>query len=122
VRLIILLLPLILLAKNNWFITKLEYGKMLYNNPRGISCAKCHGENAQGKIIAKYYIIKNNKKILKIIKAPNIQNVPFEKFKKKLFHKYLSVMPKYNYLTNQEINAIYLYIQSLSNNKTRKKK
>ncbi len=110
-------MPLFLYAKENWFITKLEYGKMLYNNPRGISCAKCHGKYAQGKIISKYYITKKNQKILKIIKAPNIQNVSFEEFKKKLFHKYLSVMPKYDYLTNQEISAIYLYIQSLSRKK-----
>ena len=116
-RLILLLLPLFLLAKEDWFITKLEYGKMLYNNPRGISCAKCHGKFAQGKIISKYYEIKNNKKKLKIIKAPNIQNVSFENFKKKLFHKHLSVMPKYDYLTNQEISAIYLYIQSISRKK-----
>jgi len=116
-RLIILFLPLILLSKEDWFITKLEYGKMLYNNPRGISCAKCHGKHAQGKIIAKYYETKNNKKILKTIKAPNIQNISFEKFKKKLFHKYLSVMPKYDYLTNEEINTIYLYISSLKDKK-----
>ena len=114
---LILLLPIFLFSKEDWFITKLEYGKMLYNNPRGISCAKCHGKYAQGKIIAKYFVIKNNKKILKILKAPNIQNVSFEDFKKKLFHKNLSVMPKYNYLTNQEINAIYLYIQSISRKK-----
>ena len=113
---LILLLPILLFSKN-WFITKLEYGKMLYNNPRGISCAKCHGEDARGKIIAKYYITKNNKKILKIIKAPNIQNITFEKFKSKLFHKNLSIMPRYNYLTDKEINAIYLYIQYLSKDK-----
>ena len=102
-RLIIIFLPLILLSKEDWFITKLEYGKMLYNNPRGISCAKCHGRDATGKIIAKYYI---KKKILKIIKAPNIQHVSFEYFKKKLFHKKLSIMPKYNYLTDEEIITI----------------
>ena len=116
-RLILFLLPIFLFAKENWFITKLEYGKMLYHNPRGISCAKCHGESAQGKIIAKYYIIKNKQKILKTIKAPDITNVDFETFQKKLFHKKLSVMPKYNYLTTQEISAIYLYIQSLRNKK-----
>ena len=113
---LILLIPILIFAKD-WFITKLEYGKMLYNNPRGISCAKCHGENAKGKIIAKYYIVKNKHKILKIIKTPNIQNIPFKKFKAKLFHKNLSIMPRYNYLTNEEINAIYLYIQSLSKEK-----
>ena len=116
-RLILFLAPLFLFAKTDWFITKLEYGKMLYHNPRGISCAKCHGENARGKIIAKYYVVKNGKKILKILKAPDITNVPYEKFKKKLFHTKLSVMPKYNYLTDKEISAIYLYIQSLSKGK-----
>ena len=116
-RLILFLLPVFLLAKENWFITKREYGKMLYHNPRGISCAKCHGENAQGKIIARYYIIKNHQKILKTIKAPNITNFNFETFQKKLFHKKLSIMPKYNYLTPQEISAIYLYIQSLKKKK-----
>ena len=116
-RLIVVLFPLFLLAKQEWFITKLEYGKMLYHNPRGISCAKCHGENAKGKIIAKYYIIKNNKKILKTIKAPDITNIDFDKFRKKLFHKKLSIMPKYDYLTPQEISALYLYIQSLKDKK-----
>jgi len=113
----LIIFPLFLIAKENWFITKLEYGKMLYNNPRGISCAKCHGKYAQGKIIAKYYKTKNKQKILKIIKAPNIQNISFEDFKKKLFHKKLSIMPKYEYLTNKEISAIYLYIQSITRNK-----
>ena len=90
---------------------------MLYHNPRGISCSKCHGENAQGKIISKYYETKNNKKILKTIKAPDITNVDFDKFIKKLFHKKLSVMPKYDYLTSKESSAIYLYIQSLKGKK-----
>lgn len=116
-RLILFLLPIFLLAKENWFITKLEYGKMLYHNPRGISCAKCHGENGEGKIITRYYIIKNNHKILKTIKAPDITNTDFDAFREKLFHKKLSIMPKYNYLTPQEISALYLYIQSLRNKK-----
>ncbi len=90
---------------------------MLYHNPRGISCAKCHGEKAQGETIAKYYIIKNKHKILKIIKAPDITGINFESFTKKLFHTKLSVMPKYDYLTNKEISAIYLYIQSIRNKK-----
>ncbi|EDM24405.1 c-type cytochrome [Caminibacter mediatlanticus] len=97
-----------------WFITNYEYGKMLYHNPRGISCAKCHGENAKGKIIAKYYITKNNKKILKKIIAPNISNITFEKLKKTLFPKkdILTIMPKYSYLTENEVEAIYLYLKS----------
>ena len=60
---------------------------MLYNNPRGISCAKCHGFRAQGKIIAKYKIQKHNKTITKTIKAPNIQNISYEELKEKIFPK-----------------------------------
>ncbi|MBL0722011.1 MAG: hypothetical protein JJV88_05470 [Sulfurovum sp.] len=38
----IFLLPLYLIGESD-FITDLEYGEMLYNNPRGVSCASCHG-------------------------------------------------------------------------------
>ena len=101
----------------DWFITNYEYGKMLYHNPRGISCAKCHGEKANGKLIAKYYVIKKTKHstetIEKTIMAPNIQNISLKDLKERLLnYKYLSVMPKYNYLTDDEIKAIYLYITS----------
>ena len=34
---------------NNSFITKYEYGKMLYNNPRGIGWNSCHGNDARGR-------------------------------------------------------------------------
>ena len=97
-----------------WFITNYEYGKMLYHNPRGISCAKCHGENAKGKVIAKYYITKHKKTILKKIVAPDISNITLEKLKKTLLPKknILTIMPKYNYLTENEIEAIYLYLKS----------
>ena len=36
------------------FITKNEYAKMLYQNPRGIGCDKCHGSGGEGSVIAKY--------------------------------------------------------------------
>ena len=109
-KVIILFAAIILYAKNDWFITNLEYGKMLYNNPRGISCAKCHGKNGQGKIVTSYK--KNGKTIY--IKAPNIQNIDIDTLTKALFHKSkkLTIMPKYNYLTNQEIEAILLYLRS----------
>jgi len=108
--LIVLFLPLLLFSQD-WFITNLEYGKMLFFNPRGISCAKCHGKNAKGRVIAKY---KNKNKTI-IIKAPNIQNVTLKELKKRLYPKknFYSVMPRYDYLTNQEIQAIYLYIKYL---------
>ena len=112
-----ILLNSILFAQE-WFITNYEYGKMLYHNPRGVSCAKCHGEKAKGKIIAHYYIVKNGKKIKKILKSPNIQNIFYEDLKNRLlFYKKLSVMPKYNYLTKNEIEALYLYIHAQKDKK-----
>ena len=32
----------------------LIYGKMLFNNPRGIGCNKCHGDDARGKRIVNF--------------------------------------------------------------------
>lgn len=82
---------------------------MLYKNPRGISCARCHGIHAKGKTLVIY---KYKKRIIKI-KTPDIRNVPFDKLKTILLHsKKASVMPKYTYLTNSEIEALYLYIHS----------
>jgi len=110
-KFILLIIATLLFSKNNWFITNLEYGKMLYNNPRGISCAKCHGKKAEGKIVT--YYIKNGKKIY--IKAPNIQKVDLSTLKDALFHKKKvknPIMPIYNYLTNDEIEAILLYLRS----------
>jgi len=125
-KLFFIILSVFLYAKdNNWFITNLEYGKMLYNNPRGISCAKCHGENAKGKIIT-YYYDKNGKK--EIIKTVPLKNLTFDRLKKALFHQYnlkrilrknphsplkhINIMPKYDYLTDNEIRAILLYLNS----------
>jgi len=102
-----------------WFITNYEYGKMLYNNPRGISCAKCHGQKAKGRVIAKYKIKKHGKTIEKTLKAPDIRNITYEKLKEKIFPKkrVLSIMPRYDYLTTNELEALYLYIQSQKDKK-----
>lgn len=100
----ILLLCVCVFAED--FITKMEYAKMLYYNPRGIGCNLCHGNRGQGSIISKYKV-KGKKKILK---APAINNLHLEEFSKalKVTHK---VMPTY-YLTNQEISILYFYVTS----------
>jgi cytochrome c1 len=114
-----------LYANTNWFITNYEYGKMLYNNPRGISCAKCHGKKGNGKVVT-YFV--NSKGTKTVIKTAPIKNITFEKLKKALFHqikikpvlkqnpgsllKYINIMPKYDYLTDDEIKAILLYLNS----------
>ena len=104
------------------FITNLEYGKMLYKNPRGIGCIKCHSKDAKGAVIATYYDSNAQKKELI---APNIQNVTWKTFylRVKLSEKIKNnkrkkinfcAMPKYNYLLDDEIRSIYNYIKSLN--------
>lgn len=82
----------------------LAYGKNLYENPRGISCNKCHGDKGQGSVIAKY----KHKGINKTLVAPRINHLSFSDFAKAL-SKQSGVMPRY-YLSNEEIKAIYEYL------------
>jgi pyruvate/2-oxoglutarate dehydrogenase complex dihydrolipoamide acyltransferase (E2) component len=101
---------------DNSFITKKEYGAMLYKNPRGIGCNKCHGTVGQGKLIAKYKQIdkKTNKLIEKSLIAPAINEVDFETFKEILMkkkNKSLS-MPTY-FLTEDELTSIHFYITNV---------
>jgi hypothetical protein len=119
-------LSVFLYAKgDNWFITNLEYGKMLYNNPRGISCEKCHGVKGRGRVITSYINSKDEKVVIKTVP---IKNITFEKLKKALFHRikikpvllknpksplrFMDIMPKYDYLTDDEIKALLLYLKS----------
>jgi len=116
---ILLFLPLFLFSED--FISNLEYGEMLYKNPRGIGCIKCHGKNATGKVIATYR--DNDNKEKKII-APNIKKVSYKVFYERVKNSKIlkngkfkkinySVMPKYEYLVDSEIKAIYNYIRKL---------
>ena len=101
---LIFLLPL-LLSANEDFISHYEYGEMLYNNPRGVSCAQCHGKQGEGKVIVKYR--EENEE--KVIKGSDIRRKPLSQMIHTLnsFHK---IMPRY-YLTDKEAKAIYDYIQ-----------
>lgn len=127
---LLLFLTIPIFAESNFedsFITKYEYGKMLYKNPRGISCDKCHGENAKGKEIVKFTHIKNKKKFTCTIKTTDITDISYTKFlqildpklekPKKSFSKeqvcerltYNNSMPTY-FLTNDELKSIYFYL------------
>jgi hypothetical protein len=129
-KLLLLLTTTVLFSKqefNDSFITKYEYGKMLYNNPRGISCTKCHGIDAKGKKIASFKHIRNKKVYNCTIKSNNITNISYEKFikvldpklkKDKVIFKKTDVckkltfrnsMPTY-FLTNDELKSIHFYI------------
>lgn len=115
---------------NNSFITKFEYGKMLYNNPRGIGCNSCHGNDAKGKkIIAFKHKYRKKSYDCELI-VPSIKEVEYEVFSKKVNAKknsnkkfkkeevckkliyYANVMPTY-FMVEEEIEAIYYYIKNL---------
>ena len=130
-----ILLPLLLLelnAKSNFsssFITKYEYGRMLYNNPRGVSCSKCHGKDAHGITVATFSHTRQNKKYICKIQTKDITNVTYSKFMRKLDPKlkkikkkfskdqvcekltYGNSMPTY-FLTKDELNSIYFYLSN----------
>lgn len=83
---------------------------MLYENPRGISCAKCHGEFGEGLVIAKYKQIDKNtgKKITLDFKTPKINDLELLYFAKKIRNP-SGVMPSY-FLSNDEIITLYNYL------------
>jgi len=87
------------------FISPIEYASQLYKNPRGIGCNHCHGENGEGKLVARY-IHKNEEREFN---GPAITGLDFDVFYKAL-HKRKRGMPSY-YLTEKEIKALYLYLE-----------
>ncbi len=98
-----------LILRGEDFISQLEYGQMLYQDPRGVSCVPCHGEKGEGGELATYAKKVGKKRVVVNLNAPNIQNSSFEKFKEAIL-KGKGVMPKY-FLTTKEIKAIYKYIK-----------
>ena len=94
------------------FIDDLEYGKRLYETPRGVSCQKCHGQKGEGLEIANY----RHKGQRKVLMAPNIKDLSLETFFAKVKNpkiKNKDVMPTY-YLTDKELNAIFRYLKNQS--------
>ena len=83
---------------------------MLYLNPRGIGCDKCHGAKGEGSLISKYkhFDKKANKTVDDELRAPKINDIEFESFKAALT-KPKGVMPSY-FLTDEETTILYEYI------------
>ncbi|NPA66363.1 MAG: c-type cytochrome [Epsilonproteobacteria bacterium] len=102
------------------FITQMEYSSLLYKNPRGIGCNKCHGDKGEGKLIAKYKETKKVKdgekyiviKLKKELRAPAIDKLSYAEFYKAL-NTNIQGMPKY-YLTEKEIKALFFYLQQIN--------
>ena len=103
-----LLLPLFLCAEDNAtesFISDYEYGEMLYNNPRGVSCLECHGKSGEGKNIVQYQDIHGKE----AIKGEDIRKKTLDEMIASVSANH-KVMPRY-YLTDDEVKAIYEYLQ-----------
>ena len=98
------------------FLSIVEYGRMLYKNPRGISCSQCHGKEGKGgQKIAKYYDKNRNPKLLKgvDIRAYSLDDLRASlknQYRENNRRKKHKIMPIY-YLTNEEVEAIYYYLQ-----------
>ena len=88
------------------FITNEEYSKMLYQNPRGIGCHKCHGLRGEGLELGRYK--EGNETV--IVRAPDIRHLSFERFSKALKKQKHKLMPFY-FLTDKEIETLYNYIR-----------
>jgi len=106
------LMPLLLCAEDNIennvtesFITDYEYGEMLYTNPRGVSCLECHGASGAGKTIVQYQDIHGKQ----AIKGADIRKKTLQEMITSV-SSYHKVMPRY-YLTDEEVKAIYEYLQ-----------
>ncbi|MRJ03422.1 MAG: cytochrome c [Epsilonproteobacteria bacterium] len=87
------------------FITKDEYATMLYQNPRGIGCHKCHGVKGKGLELGRYQ--EGNRTV--IIKAPDITGLSYQRFKEAIRSKKSRLMPYY-FLTDKEIKTLYYYL------------
>jgi len=101
--LFLLLSPLYLFATAS-FITPAEYAAQLYKNPRGIGCHKCHGDEGEGKVIAKY----KHKGKERSFSAPRINSINYNEFYRAL-NKRKNGMPRY-FLTDKEVAALYLHL------------
>ncbi|QCD52933.1 c-type cytochrome [Campylobacter sp. RM16192] len=99
------------------FITKTEYAKMLYSNPRGIGCDKCHGKKGEGALIAKFrrFDKKLNKVVDDELRAPRINDLDFWTFQKAVVSP-KGMMPTY-FLTDEEMVLLYEYVINFNKDK-----
>jgi len=109
IKQLLVFVPLLLGAGED-FITHDEYGQMLYSNPRGVSCSQCHGDNGEGRVIVSFKDVDGKKKV---IKGADIRQKTLSDMINSVatYHK---VMPRY-YLTDEEVKAIYDYLQKKNN-------
>lgn len=99
------------------FITKFEYGAMLYKNPRGVGCVLCHQSGDKDVVLSTYKELDKKTKKLeeKLIIVPAINTVSFEIFidKMRADKTESKIMPTY-FLTDEELKSLYYYIKNVN--------
>ena len=115
-RILIILSVFLTIFFGESFITEKEYGAMLYKNPRGIGCNKCHGEKGEGSLIAKYKELNATGEYYETeLVAPAINRLSLQEFADGVTES-KGVMPSY-FLTQDEIIIIYKFIKDLNKEK-----
>jgi mono/diheme cytochrome c family protein len=94
------------------FITQFEYGQMLYHDPRGASCAACHGETGAGGEIGTYFDRRSGERV--VLSAPDIRNASLDRIRRSV-REGAGVMPRY-FLTEKEIRTLHAYLQRVNRN------
>jgi hypothetical protein len=109
----ILTLNTVLFSASNGsnFLTLFEYSKMLYNNPKGISCVTCHGSRGERRHYIKYFHERKGRDV-QITFSP-LYEMPYKKFKKALIEN-RRLMPKY-ILSEPEVKSLYYYVLKINN-------
>jgi len=111
--LFISLFTTIIQANSDDFLTNYEYATMLYFEPRGISCAKCHGENGRrvdNIRYTKHYPDNRQRPKRRIVKIKPIYNIALKNFNSAVRSQKKRFMPTYK-LSNPEIRLIHFYLQ-----------
>ena len=95
------------------FITDFEYGQMLYRDPRGASCAACHGETGSGRLIGAY---PDKAGHIVTLRGPDIRHATLEQIRESV-RRGSGVMPRY-FLTEKEIETIHAYLKKVNTHAT----
>jgi hypothetical protein len=110
-RVILFFAILFSLRADESFITKEEYARQLYHNPRGIGCHLCHGETGEGKRIADY----EDRKGKHTFGGSAINTLDYATFAQALTTR-ISGMPRY-FLTAAERRTLYFYLHQKESTK-----
>jgi len=98
-----------ILNAEDLFMSEYEYGKMLYFEPNGVSCASCHGDDGQSQINFEYVVYSKPSAQKKIVPVKTITRLSFLEFISALDQKN-RFMPNYR-LSKLELTSIYYYLQ-----------